>query len=356
MNKMKSVIFIFSVLCAVLLSCSRDDLVNNPVVTTKGALVLYEGTFTERGDYAFIDLSNGMVSNNVFRNSNGGANLNIFPDGIRIHNGELFITAQGTYGGPGTIYKLNSTTNQLISTANFGKNPYNFIINNGRIYVTNISGSFISVLDLNFGIVDDSIEVGPNPTNLIYTHSRYFVTKASYTTENSLAVYNEANGMVYKTFFPAPPVSIVSNIKGYFVSGYTSKKLYRIDSTTLQIIDSLAIPTQYSATGDLLFGGQNTIFAVGVNIETFVDVGKEIYKINLLTVPPTVTLLIPFQPGLTNNIYGAAYEEINKEIYLADNNGGNQNGSVRVYDASNGIMKRSYSIGGKNPVRFTFKY
>jgi hypothetical protein len=212
------------------------------------------------------------------------------------------------------------------------------------------------VLDVNFGIIEDSIEVGPNPANIIYTHNRYFVTKASYTTENSLAVYVETTGQVHKTFFPAPPVGIVNNINGYFVSGYTTKKIYRIDSTSLAITDSISIPTPYSAVGEILFGGHFTIYAVGINIESFVDMGKEVYKVNLLTSPPTVTLLIPFQPGLTNNIYGSAYEDINKEIYLADNNGGNQNGSVRVYDANNGTLKRSYTIGGKNPVRFAFKY
>jgi hypothetical protein len=103
-------------------------------------------------------------------------------------------------------------------------------------------------------------------------------------------------------------------------------------------------------------GNSNTIYVVGVDVVNFVDVGKEIWKVDVLNFPPAVSLLIPYQPGVTNNIYGMAYEEITSEIYLADNNGGNQNGSVRVYDAGNGNFKRSYSIGGKNPVRFTFKY
>jgi len=55
-------------------------------------------------------------------------------------------------------------------------------------------------------------------------------------------------------------------------------------------------------------------------------------------------------------ISGAAYEDTRNEIFIADNNNGISNGEMHIFDAANGLHKSTIQLGGRNPVRFVFKY
>lgn len=201
--------------------CSRDNIVNTQVVSAQGVFVLYEGSFSAgSGDYSFIDLSNDNVTNNVFQNSNSGAVLPLFPDGLNLYvNKYLYIVCQGNYGGHGKMFKVDGTTNKLLDTsAGFGTNPYNlaYAYNNiNTFYVTNIAGSTVTQIDPNtLNVITPSIEVGPNPSNLIFAIISMYVPKTSYTTENSLAIINTYTNAVTKAYFSAPPVSVANNTGG----------------------------------------------------------------------------------------------------------------------------------------------
>jgi DNA-binding beta-propeller fold protein YncE len=338
--------------------CSRDTIVNTPVVSTQGVFVLYEGTTTAgSGDYSFIDLSNDNVYNNVFQNSNSGAYLPSFPDGISIFvNRYLYIVCQGNYGGPGKMFKVDASTNKLLDTsANFGTNPYNLVYayTNGTFYVTNIGGSTVTQIDTNtLQVHNNSLSVGPNPADPIFAIIYVYVPKASFTTENSLAIINTYTNQVSKAYFTAPPVSAANNSGGIYVSSYTNKKLYLMDSVFVtQVDDSIIIPTSYVAIGDVIAGDSRTLLIVALNVENYSDVGKEVWKYDIVN--KTSTLIIPYLQG--KNIYGISYEPNSRLIYISDAFGGNSNGQVRVYD-TNGQLMRTYYIGGKFPRRFAYKY
>ena len=99
---------ILSLIALIYSGCSRESIVNTQVVTAQGVFVLYEGSFSAgSGDYAFIDLSNDNVTSNVFQNSNSGAVLPLFPDGLNLYvNKYLYIVCQGNYGGHGKMFKV----------------------------------------------------------------------------------------------------------------------------------------------------------------------------------------------------------------------------------------------------------
>ena len=55
-------------------------------------------------------------------------------------------------------------------------------------------------------------------------------------------------------------------------------------------------------------------------------------------------------------ISDVVYEETKNEIYIADNNDGLFNGEMHIFDASSGALKNTIPLGGRNPVRFAFRY
>jgi YVTN family beta-propeller protein len=207
MKKLTFVLLLFITSFFILTSlngCGDEDMVtNNPVTSTKGIFILYEGAFgqPQSYDYAFIDTGLDTVFSNVYQNSNSGAALNSFPNGMLLVGNELFIAAQGTFGQPGSMYKINSTTNQLIiSSPSVGNNPYNFAFANGNIYITNTGSDYVKVTDMNFGAVIDSLSVGFNPADILLAGGNVYVGKQSFTFENSLAIINSSNQVIKYSF------------------------------------------------------------------------------------------------------------------------------------------------------------
>lgn len=340
-----------------LAGCSNDTITNTPVVTAKGIFVLYEGSFGQQTsfDYGFIDPASGTVQGNVYQNSNSGALLNAFPDGILLSGNEIYITAQGSFAAQGTIYKINSTDNHLITKTDFGKNPYSFVLDNNKFYVTNTAGDYVSILDANFNVLD-SASVGLNPADIIQSNGKVYVTKQSYTTENSLAVINETNNQVSKLFFNSPPISITSNSGNVYVSGYASKKIYVVNNNYPPVLtDSISVTIPEIAIGSIVAGDSHSLYVLGVSDTSFgYSTGTSVYKIDLTT--KTVVTGFSIQFTGMDHAYGITYEPNENKIYIANDKGGLINGEVRIYDSSGALLKTYTDIGGKFPKKIAFKY
>ena len=337
--------------------CSNDTITNTPVTTAKGVFVLNEGLFNQPAsyDYSFIDLSNDSVYGSVYQNSNGGATMNAVPDGLALIGNNLYVCAQGNFGGTGTIYKIDATTNQKIASRDFGRNPYSIALGNNKLCATNIAGSFVSLMDLNLGAVNDSINVGPNPADIVYLNGNYFVAKASYTYENSVAVVNESSGNISKLFFSAPPIGIANSSSQVFISTYFGKKIYILNAAGMAVTDSVSVNISDPAIGILTMGSSNSLYVVAVTDTSFQSsVGKKVYKINLTTksVDPAFSIIM----SGSDDVYGIAYEPNENRLYISNSKTGLSNGEVRVYDSDGNLKKTYLDIKGKFPRRFVFKY
>ncbi len=335
--------------------CSDEDNPFIPVTTTQGVLVLYEGNGTVgSSDYSLINPSNDVVTPAVYQNSNSGAVLNTVSDGMILNGQELFITSQGTYNQPGSIFKINSTTNQLIARDSiFGRNPYSLVIANNNIYVTNTVSDFVNVVDMNFNTIIDSLSVGPAPADIIFSSGNIFVSKQSYTFENSLAIINSGN-QVSKIFLLGAPVSIALNSGKLYVSTYSYKKLFAVDASTAQVVDSVDMPITQPATGYIVSGSGSTLYVLGTDTTFQYNLGKSIYKVDLVTKTIDNSFTVNFSG--TDDIYGIDYDAVENKIYVANSKGGAVNGEVRVYNTSGALLKTYSNIGGKFPRRFAFKY
>ena len=351
----KKVFLIFGVLSlsVLLFGCSRDEITNSPVSTTQGILVLYEGGLTPgSGDYAFINTNTDTVYNDVYRNSNNNANLGLFPDGMYLYGQYLYVTSQGNFGGQGKMFKISSADNKLISSVSFGANPYDMELSQGDFWVTNIGGSTVTRIDGNLNIVNASIQVGSNPTKIVNSLNHLYVAKASYTTEYSVAVINKFDNSVTKVLFNSAPVSVASTYKGVYVSAYTDKKLYLIDTLQFNVvIDSISCASvQNDAVGEVTAGDNNILYVVGTDTALFGNTGKTVYKVDIVT--NNVTELI--NDAQITDIYGISYNPAKGQIVIADSRSGSHPGQVRVYD-KNGSLVRLYQLTGYFPRKFAFK-
>ncbi len=350
-------LFAFASIVTILTGCGEEIVTNNPVLSTKGIYVLYEGSFgqPQSYDYGFINTDSNVVKPNVYQNSNGGAALNAYPNGMQLIGGQLFIVSQGNFGLAGTIYKIDAGTNQLISTKNFGTNPYNLVTaTNGSFYVTNTASDYVSVLDNNLNVITDSIRVGFNPSDLVSYGNYVYVAKQSYTFENSLAVIDITNNSVQKMFFNTPPVSVEITENRVHVSTYSGKTIYSIVQQLNTIIDSTKLNISEPAIGTIVAMSNRIMFVLGVPDTAFgYNIGKRIYKVDLETKTVDPSFNIVFTGN--DDSYGISYNPLESRLYVANSKSGSGNGEIRVYDNSGNLITTYPDIGGKFPKRIVFK-
>lgn len=336
--------------------CSDDNNPLIPVLTHKGVFVLYEGLFgqPQTYDYGFINLNNNNVSVNVFQNSNNGTNLNAVPDGIQVYGKYLFIASQGSFGQQGTIYKIDAVTNQLITSRDIGLNPYSLLCaSNGRIFVTNTAGDYITVLDTALNIVQDNISVGSSPSEISLSGEFVYISKQSYTSENSLAIVNINNFSVSKLFFNTPPVCAEAFNGKIYVSTYSGKKIYTLNSASNSIIDSVDLNITEPALGYISVMNSGSLFFMGVSDTAFSsNVGKRVYKLDLINkiIDPNFNI----QYTGVNDSYGMAYNISTQQLYVVNSKSGTANGEVNVYDNNGNLVKNYPDIGGKFPKKIAF--
>lgn len=343
--------FLLSVmLCctAIFVACGDSEGPTVPVNggnTLTGAYILY-GT-TSSTDYAYYDAVKDSVTDHVFSLSNPGRSLNINPGDIKLKSDrKLYITALGMPGGNGTIYKIDPAGNNIIDSLRFGSAPDGFVINNNRIVVGNSGSTNITVLDLDFNIIKDTVEVGSNPANVLYGFNKYIVTRSALNNEPSAAFIDEISYGVIKLFFPRVPVSAIYNINGIFLSTNLNKNLYRVDPETITTIDSFAVPSIFSSIEELVFRTQNSFYAVTGQ--------REVWLGNISAGTISFTNIYPAQ--LNWNIRSAAYESNANELYLGVHDASTGFSFLVIIDGTSGMVKRTKTLLGLGPAGIAFRY
>ncbi len=334
-------VFLFS-------SCTKDSSVTVPPTALHGVYVSYENAHVGGSDYAYIDIDKDTVYNNVYENANGTAFID-GPGKITLReNRYIYMVCAGSGAQGGGMYEVNSSNNQLIKYQQFGNAPRSFVIDNGNMFVSSSGGSYATKLDISLNVLNDYIDVGPQPGGVSVTAGRIFICKSAVSSVKVLSVVNEASLLVTPVNLSFVPLSLVNNTGGYYLTGSGKRFIYHLDSVTLNPIDSISIATAGSSLGNLVNEGQLKMLAV-------VD-SSEVWEINLTNYPPTTKLLILF-PGGRFKISALGYEDITNMIYVVDNDGGPPYfGIVHVYDPSSGLQVKYYSLVGRNPASLAFKY
>lgn len=324
---------------------------NGPTVTNsggnslKGAYIFYYSSASS-SDYAFYDAAKDSVTDFVFTSNNPGIKMNVNPGEMKLNSDrKLYATTLGIPGQQGTIYKIDPVSNNIEDSLRFGNQPDGFAINNSRIVIANSLSTNIAVLDLDFNVIRDTVEVSGNPVNVLYGYNKYIITRKLTNAEPSAAFVDQINFNVTKQFFSTVPVSAIYNVNGIFISCDQNKNVYRIDPETYTVIDSFAVSTIYSSIGTLVFKTQSSFFAVAGN--------KEIWLATLNSGTFTFTNIFP--SSIDINIGAIAYEPNANEVYFTSYTG--STGSVLyVIDGSSGSIKRFKSLAGVGSKSIVFRY
>lgn len=340
--------FTFILTLAILLNACDDS--TGPIITNssnplKGAYILYYTPATG-SDYAFYDAVKDSVTDFVFSSNNPGIKLGVNPGEMKLNSDRKFyVSTLGIPNSNGTIYKIDPESNHIIDSLRFGVNPYGFAINNNRIVISNSGSTNVTILDLDFNIIKDTIEVGPAPGYVLYGFNKYIVSRMPLNTESSIGLIDEISNNVIKLFFTGVPVSAIYNINGIFISTNNNKNIYRIDSESYTTIDSFAVPTIFPSISNLLFKTQQSFFAVAG--------GREVWLVSSETGTFTFTNIMQALSDVY--IRSLAYEQNANELYLTSEtiSGGN---TLIIIDGGNGSVKRVKAFAGNGSKSIVFRY
>ena len=352
----KTYSIIFSVLFSAVFfsACSyNSDPVNSTPVTNKGIFVLCKGIDTTiPGDYSYINLENNTVTNNVYQLNNSGSTMGYEPyDIYRYLDHDLFISVTGPNSAGGKILHVDSRTNKAVDSAVLNSRTGNFTLALGEfIYTVNLGAGSLSKLDMDLNMVNSSIPVGPEPSNLLFANTRIYVSKFSSTSENSLSVLPVSNDIVTKIYFQVPPVSAALSGSIVCVSTSTNKKIYRIvPENPVSLLDSFAVNVTNDAIGEIAAGtDNNNLFIVAKSN----DIGKAVYNLDFST--GNITQFIQESSDLVN-ISGIVYDMQYETLFVIDSKNGQQNGEVRFYNKL-GVLQKTYTVEGRNPVKLAIRY
>ena len=310
-----------------------------------GAYILYYSPSLST-DYAYYDAVKDSVTDFLITTSSPGVKLNVNPGEMKLNSDRmLYITTLGVPGDNGTIYKVDPSNNSIQDSLRFGSAPDGFAINNNRIVVGNSGSTNITVLDLGFNIIKDTVEVGSNPANVLYGFNKYIVTRSTLNNDPSAALVDEINYGVNKLIYPAVPVSAIYNVNGIFISTNNNKNIYRVDQETYTTIDSFSVPTIYPSLGQLISKTQNSFYVVAG--------GKEVWLATVNSGTYSFTNIFPAAGDV--NIRAIAYEPNANELYFTSES--NPPGAILfVIDGNSGTLKRFKSLNGNNTQSIVFRY
>ncbi|PID58709.1 MAG: hypothetical protein CR986_07560 [Ignavibacteriae bacterium] len=312
----------------------------------KSVYVLSEGGFSA----GTSKLSKLVYENSDFRQSIFNPdNIGLYPDGLMLYGENLYLTEQGSWGGSGKIYKLD-TAGTVLESEEVANNPYSFAISNEKIYLTNGPISNVTVLNLNdFSKVKD-IKVGAFPQNIVSKDSLVFVANKSVwggASDSTVSVINTNLDSVVATIIVRKnPTSVVIK-DGFLLVGCPGDSaigmIYKVDLSTLTKVDSFDVPSNDGYSKDIVVEkNTDNIF--------FASQSGKIIKLDMATRKTEVVV----EDTSLVMLYGYNYDSVNKEHYLLDAKDFKIEGQLTVYD-STGKKLNNYTTGIA-PRRIVFEY
>jgi hypothetical protein len=264
------------------------------------------------------------------------------------------MTEQGSFGGTGKIYKMDTDGN-VIDSREVGINPYSLAIANSKIYITNGLASNVSVITENDFSDVKKISVGAYPQEIISHKGKVFVANNSLyggDSDSTVSVIDAISDKVIHTIHGRRDQNSFSSISlaisndDHLLMGCPGSEensiIYIVDINTFIKIDSFRIQN-YGFDRDLSIdrNNDNLYFKSNTN---------EIVQLNLVTKNLSVAVSDPNL--LTINGYGFDY--LTGRHYLVDAKDFTTNGTLNIYNI-NGTLQNKYETSIA-PRRITLEY
>ena len=353
----KLILFFFLLSVTIFTACDNDDDIG-PEVFGSDVIVINEGNFLS-SDGSLSTFSTTMQEHKLsqYVAANG------FPIAASIQTGNehdgryYFVTTLAD-----KVEIVNKTSFKSESVIQPGSadlfmlaNPFDFASANGKGYISNwgkfnsttfvYENSFIAIVDLATNDLIKKIDVDVQPQSLLATNDKIFVADVGGTT---VSVIDPATDMVAnKITVPFGPDAMVQDRNGKIWVLCRSGNLVRINPET-EAVEQTIDNVQASGFNEKMAINGEGDKMIYLSSAGFAPSTGEIYEISIDATS------VPSQPIVTaENIYGIGVHPTTGVIFAADNAGFAGNGTVYMYDAQ-GIEMGDFPAG-RGPNGFLFR-
>jgi DNA-binding beta-propeller fold protein YncE len=317
----------------------------------KGVFILNEGAFgANDGEVYHYDPASNVMQANVFETQNGRPFAGLLQD-LVIEGDKIFLVAN-----TGKIEILEEKTFKSIIA--FGANfhiPRSLVVANQKLYISDWGpydanwenpNSFVAVVqNINSGTIQKKINVSSQPEKMMVVGNRLLVACSAAKKLEVIDLNSEE--VISSLAIEGSPFSFFEFQGKTYLYAYDDLNVYfhEILTTNFSIVRTIKIAIS-GATSSLTLGDNGEIFVVtSTGWPTYND---SIVKISLAN---SSILSSNFYSG--SGFYGIGYDAARKEIYLANNNGFQGNGTVLILNP-NGQAVKTLNVG-RGPSGFVFR-
>jgi DNA-binding beta-propeller fold protein YncE len=341
----------FWVLAFISVSCTEDAPEIPLGEFEKGVLIINEGAFgANDGEVYHYDPVSGDIKTDIFESKNGRPFAGLIQDLVEA-DGKMYIVANtgkvevvdpkdfaslGAVDADLNISRSIAVANQKLYISDWG--PYDGDFNSPDSYIAVVNG-------LNGGTVSKKIPVPSQPEGLIVAGNFLYV---ACTAAKKLQVISLATDAVTSSQDVEGNPSKLKVIDGrlyLFARDAGNIYFHEINRNNFNIQNTIKIPLA-NATSN---------FASGEGGDAYVltSTGWPDYNDAVAKVSMTSASVVNLSLYTGSGLYGIGFHPVSKEIFIADNNGFQGNGTVIVINGSGQTVKTLNA--GRGPSGFMFK-
>jgi len=348
--KLKSYQLLVAFLLSIILfSCSDVDLEQPLGAYGQGILIMNEGNFgTNDGEVYHLDPVTLELTSNVFEIENMRPFAGLLEDIVPV-NGNMYLVAN-----TGKVEIVDAGTFKSIGAVSGGLNqPRSLAVVGSKLFISDYGpydvsfatpDSYVAVVDgLNGGVISKKIKVSNKPEDLFSIGKYIFVAGSE---EGKVEIIDAEKEEVIKV------LEVDGNPSQFFESegrvwlysigqGEVFFHSFHMDNLTKATTTGFPLA---NATGRIAFGKNNYFYLLtSTGWPDYVD---GVAKISMVQTDFDLDLISG------SGFYGIGYDKSRDELYVANSNGFQGNGSVTVFDKE-GVEIRSFDVG-RGPSGFLF--
>jgi hypothetical protein len=341
----------FWALALFLVSCS-DDRPEIPLGEfEKGVLIINEGAFgANDGEVYHYDPASGDIKADIFESKNGRPFAGLIQDLVEAE-GRVYLVANtgkvevvdpkdfaslGAVDADLNISRSIAVANQKLYISDWG--PYDGNFNSPESYIAVVNG-------LNGGTVSKKIPVPSQPEGLIVAGNFLYVACAAAKKLQVISLATDAVTSSQDVEGTPSQLLIIDGRLYLFARDAGHIYFHEINRNNFNIQNTIKIPLA-NATSN---------FAIGDGGEAYVLTSTGWPDYNDAVAKVSMNSASVVNPSLFtgSGFYGIGFHPESKEIYIADNNGFQGNGTVIVINGSGQTVKTLEA--GRGPSGFLFK-
>lgn len=317
----------------------------------KGVLIINEGAFgANDGELYHYDPVSGDIKTDIFESKNGRPFAGVIQDLVEAE-GRIYIVANtgkveivdpkdfGSLGAVDTDLNISrsiAVANQKLYISDYG--PYDENFNNPDSFVAVVNG-------LNGGTVSKKIPVANKPEGLIVAGNFLYVACAEAKKLQVISLATDAVTSSQDVEGTPSKLQIIDGRLYLFARDAGNIYFYEINRNNFNIQNTIKIPLARATTNFALGDGGEVYVITSTGWPDYNDAVAKVSMNSATVVNPTLFT--------GSGFYGIGFHPVSKEIYIADDNGWQGNGTVIIINGSGQQVKTLEA--GRGPSGFRFK-